>query len=233
MLKLTPRLMTIAKLVNNCNVLADIGTDHAYLPAYLILNNKCSKAIASDIKKGPLMRAEATAVNYKVSDKIDLRLGPGLKTVNLCDNADTIVIAGMGGLIISDILSASPEVVKNARRIILQPMTMAPELRRYLYNAALGDITEHLAFEGDKIYIIISVDIKPDAKAITLTPAEEFVGKSLAEKMPNGFDRYADYLINKLRNQISGLKNGETTEAKLRLSAAEKLLKDTQNLIKY
>lgn len=223
--------MTAAKLTNNSNLLADIGTDHAYLPAYLILNNKCRRAIASDIRPGPLKRAKATAEKYGLTDKISLRLGAGLDTIEPSEKPDTIVIAGMGGLVISEILENALSTVKSAKKLILQPMTMAPELREFLYKSALGDITEHLAFEGDKIYVIISVDINKNAAAHTLTRAEAYIGKSLLDTRPDGFDRYAEHMVNKLKNKIRGLKCGETDEAAERLKEANELLQDVYNLI--
>lgn len=223
--------MTAAKLTNNSNLLADIGTDHAYLPAYLILNNKCRRAIASDIRPGPLKRAKATAEKYGLTDKISLRLGAGLDTIEPLEKPDTIVIAGMGGLVISEILENALNTVKSAKKLILQPMTMAPELREFLYKYALGDIIEHLAFEGDKIYVIISVDINENAESHTLTHAEAYIGKGLSDTRPDGFDRYAEHMINKLKNKIHGLECGETAKAAERLKEANELLQDVYNLI--
>lgn len=227
---LTPRLKTISELINHSDKMADIGTDHAYLPVCLIDSGKCKTAIASDIRSGPLKRAETTVQKYNMGGLIELRLGAGLETVTLSDKVDTIVIAGMGGLVITEIIRSSIEIVKAAKHIILQPMTMAPELRTYLYSSALGRIDEYFAFEGEKIYNIISVDITQDSKPIKLTSAEAFIGKSLIESKPDGFDTYIRHLKHKLENQITGLKNGTTAEAGEKLKNAEIMLSEIKNI---
>lgn len=226
MLNLSPRLMTIAELITKTNVLADIGTDHAYLPTYLIQSGRCKHAIASDIKSGPLKRAAATAEKYNVKDKISLRLGAGLDTVTVSDRADTIVIAGMGGLVIADILRNAPDIVSAADQIILQPMTMLPELREYIYSECLGKITEHLAFEGSKIYNIINIDTCCPSEKITLTPSDAYIGRALLNTPPAGFERYLEALSRKLKRQTDGLKKASDPESKQKLKAAEDLLKD-------
>lgn len=231
MLNLSPRLMTIAELIENSSIMADIGTDHAYLPAYLIMSERCKHAVASDIRSGPLNRARDTVIKYGLSDMIELRLGAGLETISPGDHADTIVIAGMGGLVISNIISAAPDIVSSAKHIILQPMTMAPELRDYLYTNPPGEITEHLAFEGDKIYNIISIKTNAVPNPSPLTHAELFVGRSLIETRPEGFERYVKHLIQKLSCQISGLSHGETKDAAEKLKNTKILLSDVKNLI--
>ena len=227
---LTPRLKTIAELINNSEKTADIGTDHAYLPVYLISSGKCSSAIASDIRTGPLKRAEATLKKYNMSGHIELRLGAGLETITASDKVDTIVIAGMGGLVISDIITSSIEIVRAAKQIILQPMTMAPQLRKFLYHSALGTIDEYLSFEDKKIYNIISVKIDSEAEPIELTAAEAFVGKSLIESKPNGFESYLSSLVKKLENQIAGLRNGSSAETEEKLKNAKILLSEIKNI---
>ena len=227
---LTPRLQTIANLINNSRAMADIGTDHAYLPLYLITNGRCSFAIASDIRKGPLARAEETFKKYGMKDKIELRLGAGLETVSEDDNIDTIVIAGMGGLVISDIIENSINIVKSAKHIILQPMTMAPKLREYLYKSAFGTIAEHLAFEGDKIYNIISVKINSNTTPINLMPLDAYIGKSLIETKPDGFEVYVNSLAQKLESQIHGLSGGTTAEAEEKLENVKNLLSEVKKI---
>ncbi len=227
---LTPRLKTIAELIDNSEKMADIGTDHAYLPVCLTDCGKCKTAIASDIRTGPLERANATVKKYNMNGLIELRFGAGLETITKDDNVDTIVIAGMGGLVISDIINSSKEIVKAAKHVILQPMTMVPELRTYLYSAALGTIDEYLAFENEKIYNIISLKINPNAKPTELTDAEALVGRSLIESRPNGFDKYLKSLVHKLENQISGLSGGTTSDAKEKLKKAKTMLHEIKNL---
>ena len=102
MVNLSPRLLAVARLVPKCSVVADIGTDHAYVPIYLVENGIADFVIASDVVEGPAMRAIENIKRHNLSDKIDVRIGNGLEKVK---QADVIIIAGMGGKLICDIIS--------------------------------------------------------------------------------------------------------------------------------
>lgn len=217
---LSPRLKAIADLISPCNCFADIGTDHAYLPVYLCGIGKCRKAVASDVNKGPLKRAEKTVLEYGKYDKIDLRLGGGLETV-LKDEADSVVIAGMGGLIIAKILEDGREKINDGCKIVLQPMTAVPELREYLYNNGWTVTEEHLVREDEKIYNII--EICKGESGVVPTEAELFVGKELMKKRPENYDEYLKRRIKKLSVMIDGLKASDSEESKLKLNAVQKL----------
>ena len=147
---LNPRLKKIAQLVPQNSCTADIGTDHAYIPIVLVEMGTTPHAIASDIRKGPIERAEA---NIR-SQKIETRLGPGLETLS-SNEAEVIIIAGMGGILIADILEASRPVVNSAKLLILQPMTAATELREYLSGNGYTVEAEYLEAEEEKLYNII------------------------------------------------------------------------------
>ncbi len=149
---ITPRLETIIKHVNG-KIVADIGTDHAYIPIYLTENNMAEYVIASDIKEGPLSIARENIEGHNLSDKIKTRLGGGLSVLNK-NEADTIIIAGMGGILISEILDSDIEIAKNAR-LILQPMNAQYELRKYLLSHGFKITDEDIAVEGFKVYNII------------------------------------------------------------------------------
>lgn len=153
-MKLTPRLQAIADSINEYEVLADIGTDHAFLPIYLILNGKISKAIATDINKGPIDIADERIRKYNLEDKIETRQGNGM-TVIEPNEADAVVIAGMGGMLIADIIEQSKSVARAAKIIVMQPMLDSGKLRRYLLQSGFEIFEEELAKEDRKIYEII------------------------------------------------------------------------------
>lgn len=147
-----PRLSAAAELVRG-DFIIDVGTDHAILPVYLCLSGKISRAIASDINRGPLERAEKNIAENGLSDMIEPVLTPGL--CGLDDRSPTdIVIAGMGGIMIKDIISPS-EVAKRAH-LILQPMTHAHILRGYLIENGFDICEERLARADGRVYVIIS-----------------------------------------------------------------------------
>ncbi len=223
MIKLTPRLETITELIKNSEVTADIGTDHAYLPVSLIERGKTKRAIASDIAEGPLMRAAETVRKHRMSDMISLRLGAGLETLTPIDMADTIIIAGMGGETIAEILENSPKIVNAAKLIIAQPMSSVPEFRDYIYESGYSNIREHLAVEGCKIYNIISMSPIKTTNA-PLEPHERLVGRDLPARRPEHFDKYLKNLTNALEAKINGLSRATSPEAKAELERTKDIL---------
>lgn len=155
MIKLDVRLKIAADEVRKGKKVADIGTDHAYLPAYLIENNICPSAIAADIGKGPLENAKKVVSTSEIlNDRIELRLSDGLKEIKP-DEADDIVIAGMGGILISEILTSAPWVKDESKRLILQPMSHAEDVRRYLCENGFEILKEKACSDARHNYIII------------------------------------------------------------------------------
>ena len=155
MIKLDTRLKMAAEEVRKGKRIADIGTDHAYLPAYLIENGICPSAIAADIGKGPLENAKKVVSSSKdLSDKIELRLSDGLKEIEE-NEIDDIIIAGMGGILIAEILSAAPWVKNESKRLILQPMSHAEDVRKYLCENGFEIIKEKASTDGKHNYILI------------------------------------------------------------------------------
>lgn len=148
------RLMQVAAFVRQGSRLADIGTDHARLPVELIRRGVCTYAIASDVKDGPVAAATRTVGEAQLADKIDIRLGDGLQTVEP-DEVDDIVIAGMGGETIAMILAAAPWVQDGQYRLVLQPMTRAEKLRRYLWENGFDIVTEAVVQDGKHWYTVI------------------------------------------------------------------------------
>ena len=153
-MKLTPRLQAIADSIIDCEVLADIGTDHAYLPIYLVLNGKITKAITTDINKGPIEIAEKRIKKYKLEDKIETRQGSGLTVLKPLE-ADAIVIAGMGGMLIAEIIEQSKAVAAASKLLVMQPMLDSGKLRSYLLQNGFEIFEEELAKEDRKVYEII------------------------------------------------------------------------------
>ena len=220
---LTPRLKTIYDMVENCGVFSDIGTDHAYLPVALAIEGKCQRAIASDIAKGPLMRAKDTVLKYRISDKVELRLGAGLDSLQK-NEADVICIAGMGGLMIADILKNGEDKLGFAKSIILQPMSSVPDLRFFLNENGYVIERELLAKEEEKIYNIMSVSISDKKNRRILSDAELLAGRELIAERPEFFDEYIDRLILKTEKIIKGLENSNNLGNEISLK--QKVLSD-------
>ncbi len=147
--KLTPRLQAAADLIDQTDSVIDIGTDHGYLPIYLLLSGKAARAAAADIRKGPLDNAKENIYNYGV--EVKTFLSDGFKSIT--EKYSVGCICGMGGETIGEIISAGKDITPDT--LILQPMTGAEKLRKYLFENGYGIETEVFATEGSKIYCII------------------------------------------------------------------------------
>ena len=153
---LSARLQTIADLVACGSRVADIGTDHGYLPIWLLQNNRASFAVACDVNEGPLEHAKRSAAQYDLGKGMDFRLGNGLACV-APDEVDTIVIAGMGGETIISILEAAPWTNHPKYHLLLQPMTKAELLRPWLAQKGYCFVTEQLVYENHTYFPVMSV----------------------------------------------------------------------------
>jgi len=154
MIKPGNRLLKIASMVGSCEKPADIGTDHAYIPIYLVQSGMCDTAVATDVNEGPLAKARRNIEKYRLSDRIDLRLGNGLEPIG--DNeCDVFIIAGMGGVVIAEILAASAEKARKAKALVLQPAYYDEVLREFLLQNGFCIETEALVRDDGRIYTVI------------------------------------------------------------------------------
>lgn len=151
MLKLSERIMMAAEMVRDGKTVADIGTDHAYLPAWLILNGKCPKALACDLRKGPLDNAKKTVEQYGIADKITLRLSDGFDEIRPCE-ADDFVMCGMGGTLMAELVARTQWLKDPEKLLILQPQSHAEDIRAYLINNGFEIINENACTDGGKLY---------------------------------------------------------------------------------
>ncbi len=207
-MKLSERLIKITEFVDGTTSLADIGTDHGYVPVYCVQNGLCDSAIACDINEGPLNAAKEHIEGSGLSDKITTRLSDGLDALGKGE-ADTIVIAGMGGFLIRDILTRGKDVIDDTTRLILQPMVAGKELREYLISDGFEIVSEKLAREEDKFYNIIY------AKKGTshLTERELVLGKGIDED--ENFGDYVAFNVNVVSKIIDGLKKSKGKETEI------------------
>ncbi len=163
---LDTRLQTCFDLVGGEGTVCDVGTDHALLAAELIRAGKCGRVIASDIKEGPLDSARKTVEKYGIADKVELVLSDGLANVQLEDVSD-VVIAGMGGETIADIIGDCNCSDSDNIRWILQPMTKAEHLRKKLHEYRLHITEERAVEDGDKLYVVMVAEYDPNFRSLT------------------------------------------------------------------
>ena len=197
-IKLSPRLEAVASFVKTCNCAADIGTDHGFIPVYLLQNGLCKKAIASDINEGPLQSAVRTAHTYSVSKKIDFVCRPGLDGID-AGEADTVIIAGMGGETIVEILKAAPWIKDCGTHIILQPQSKYELLQQYLYSNGFEAECAKLVYDSGRLYIVLSVKYTGNAVEKDIT--------YFADKLENDplISDYASLHLKKLMLREKGL----------------------------
>ena len=152
--QLSRRLKAIADMVTEGNRLVDVGCDHGYLPVYLMLNHKIPGAIATDVGKGPLARAQEHIAQYGMSKYIEARLCDGLQGVRTGEG-DTLVIAGMGGPLMEKILTEGKAALPGFRELILQPQSDIPHFRHFLMEHGFCIIQEEMILEDGKYYPMI------------------------------------------------------------------------------
>jgi tRNA (adenine22-N1)-methyltransferase len=178
-MELSLRLKKVASLVEKCEIMADIGTDHAYIPIYLVKKGICNKAIASDINKGPVEKAKINVAFEELQNKIECRLGGGLSTVS-DGEVDCAIIAGMGGNLIRDIIEEGKDVFKHLKYLVLQPVQNPEVLREYIIKSGYKILDEELCIDENKFYEIIK--IKYDNNSVAMDPIFYEIGKKLIEK---------------------------------------------------
>ena len=229
-MQLSERLSTVASMVTAGNCLADVGTDHGYVPIYLYERNIIPRAIAMDVNKGPLERAALHIAESGMKERIETRLSDGLTALK-AGEADSIVIAGMGGPLMIRILSAYPEVTASAKELILQPQSEISEVRIWLYEQGYEIIEEHMVFEDGKYYPMFKAVKNPEAEK--LTDLEYKYGKISVLGEPEVLRAYLvreiankQNILQKLSEETTEKSKGRAVEIKALLAELEEMLSE-------
>ena len=222
-LKLSPRLMAAANFVRPMAVVADIGTDHAYLPIYLCKLGKIRAAVASDINEGPVARAKINIATHSLAKKIAVCHTDGLSGIEAYSPTD-IVICGMGGELIAEIIKCAEWTKNKNIRLILQPMTHADKLRKFLCDEGYLIIDEALAKE-EKVYQIICAEYRGDA--VEYSPIELIFGKQNIARGGEELKIYAEYVRSVYETKIRGKQSAgaDTAEEETIVSKIDELFK--------
>ncbi len=201
-MNLSPRLNAVAELIRNGSRIADIGTDHAYLPAYLLMSGRVVSAIAADIGQGPLDNARDTLLRYGLYDKIDLRLSDGLNAISPSE-VDDICICGMGGELISQIIDNADWLKNSQKRLILQPMSAVDDLRIYLSDNGFCIEEETLVRDAKRIYCIILAVYT--GEKIRRSPEYAIIGNIQCDS--DIAREYISFHLNRINKHITMLSN--------------------------
>ncbi len=203
------RLAKCAELVRNGVRVADIGTDHGYLPIALLKSGKAVSAIAADINEAPLKSAVDNAEKYGETERMSFVLSDGLNKI-AGDSADDIIIAGMGGELILRIIEDADWLCDSSKHLVLQPMTTAAQLRCGLAKLGFAIDREDAVYDGRKIYSVLSVSYTGNRREEL--PAL-YVNMGRIEPGSEHSRRYAQSVLHNLENKLRGLEHrGENAE---------------------
>ncbi|MCC8098403.1 MAG: class I SAM-dependent methyltransferase [Eubacterium sp.] len=213
-MKISKRLKMSADLVPESVLLADIGTDHGYLPVYVVENGKVKQAVASDISKGSAEKAYENVLGNGLCDKIEIRCGNGLEPLKADEFPDTIVLTGMGGVLMTEILEGGIEKTKAAKSLILQPQHNIDRVRAYVHSVGFKITAEDMILEQGKYYFALKCEKGED---VPYSAADLEVGRFLPE---SGNPLFKEFLKNKIKKYSESIKtayekNPETDIQKL------------------
>jgi tRNA (adenine22-N1)-methyltransferase len=212
-MQLTARLAEVAKRVPQGCRLADVGTDHARLPIWLLRQGKVSQVIASDLRKGPLQQARRNSEKYHVDQQLELRLCPGLEGVSP-QEVDVITICGMGGETIQTILEAA--LWTKEKQLLLQPQSNWANLRRFLQENGYQITSEGLCEDRGHFYTILTVQ---GGTMPPLSVGDAYAGRfDLWEPDPR-WPAYLEELMHKMRRELELM--GDSQQEKDLLRRAE------------
>lgn len=208
---LSKRLKAVADMVTKDNIVADIGTDHGYVPIYLIKNDVSKKAYAMDINEGPLKMADKNIRMEGLSEEITTILSDGMD--ELADNmAETVVIAGMGGDLIVDILSRGSNI-KGIKELVISPHKRVDLVRKYLIENHWKIIQEEMVIDAGKYYTIIKSHRGED---VEYTDVELIYGKYLLENKNKILKKYLEKENEKFSNILNTMKeNGQENASQI------------------
>ncbi|WP_096516648.1 tRNA (adenine(22)-N(1))-methyltransferase [Clostridium perfringens] len=229
-MELSKRLKRIAEHVDKCESVADIGTDHGYIPIYLVKEGICKKAIASDINKGPIEKAKVNVAFEGVSDKVKCLLGPGLNPLKVGE-VNGVILAGMGGNLTRDILLADMDKVKKYDFIILQPAQNPEVLREFLYKNDYEIIDEDLIKDEGRFYELFKVKYNENSEKLVFEDELEYeVSPLLREKGHPLFKKFIEEKINRCETILSFIKE-DTEAAKKRKSDLEEKINKLKGML--
>ncbi|MBM7838112.1 tRNA (adenine22-N1)-methyltransferase [Alkalihalobacillus xiaoxiensis] len=210
--QLSTRLERVADYLKGFQTIADIGSDHAYLPCYLALNNKMVKAIAGEVNDGPYQSAQAQVVKSGLSEQVQVRKGNGLAVIGDQDQIEAVAVAGMGGPLIASILEDGKEKLNGIKRLVLQPNIAAHTIRIWLVKNGFTLVDEIMIKEDDKIYEILVAE--PVVHPPTYTAADVLLGPILRDKQGSAFKEKWEREVHSWEQVLNQLQKGKASKEK-------------------
>ncbi len=158
MIELSKRMQSVADMIQPCDAVGDIGCDHAFVSIYLVEQHRAKRVIASDVRRGPIAIAKRNIEAMNLSDQIEIRMGDGLDTI-VPGEVNAVVLAGMGGMLMIDILERGEEVVTRCDQLVLQPQSDIEKVRRYLAEKGYHLADEQMLIDAGKYYNLLDVRV--------------------------------------------------------------------------
>lgn len=231
LVRLSPRLLMSAGMVGHCNCIADVGCDHAHTCIWLLQNGRTDRAIGMDVRQGPLVKAEENLALYECSDRVNLRLSFGLDELKPAE-ADAVIIAGMGGDMIRDILErdASHNRVLDAGPgpiLVLQPQTHSWNVRRWLSEHGYEIVFEDMVRDDDKFYPAIKAVRSGNSRE--LSDEELYFGPYLLEQKHPVLKEFLEIEYRKKQYMLSEIEKSATSEAQTKHDEVQTIFDITRN----
>jgi len=233
-MKLSRRLETIASFVPEGSAVADIGTDHGYIPIHLVQEGKAKHAIAMDVRKGPLLRAQAHIHEAGLEAHVEVRLSDGLLKLEQ-NEADCVVIAGMGGELIIHILEEGRGLWEGIPHWVLSPHSELDKVRRFLEEQEFFTERETMIKEEGKFYTVMGINRMNKAGEKDEREISYRYGRSLIESKDPVLKEYLKKEEEQLEQIMSGLSVSETESARRRMEELKLELaynKEAQNAVR-
>jgi tRNA (adenine22-N1)-methyltransferase len=228
-MELSKRLSAVAALLDNCDKMADIGTDHGYIPIYLVEQKRVHGAIAMDIGKGPLQRAKEHVQLHKLDEYIELRLSDGAKKLAVGE-VQEVVIAGMGGRLMMKIIDESQELFHSLQGFVIQPQSEYGFVRHFLEDSGFVILKENMVEEDGKYYPMMRVSsgqMKLEQECFY-----EY-GKYLLTEKHSVLQEYLAKENQNYKKIAQTLQQGTTQKQKERLLEVEQMIKLNEKAAEY
>lgn len=209
---LSKRLKRVFDYIPEGTKLADIGSDHAYLPCYAVLNKRCNSAIVGEITEGPYNSARSTIRQSGLEGIVEARMGDGLEVL-VPNEVDVITIAGMGGSLISSILEKGKEKLQGVETLVLQPNIGAHQIRNWLDKEGYSLVEEDILEEDGKIYeILVASKSNPNSAYGEKKDMEQFIGPYLLKNKNDAFKKKWEHEKNNFERILTQLESAKQTE---------------------
>lgn len=205
-MQLSKRLESIFQMIEPCQCLCDIGTDHAHIPIATVERGVAIKAIASDVRKGPCETAGKNIAEHGLASRIEVRMGSGFETIQQGE-CDCAVIAGMGGNLMLDLFQAAEPTVKSLKQLVVQPQNALERIRKFFYEEGYAIKKEQLVYDEGKFYTVFSVAYtgeKQEKERIY-----EYIGEYLITQQDPLLEAYLEKEIQRLERILTQTKQEE------------------------